>query len=102
MGNCGAKKRRQQQYAAAAAASNRVGTATLPEISGNSGDDLQGAFSSGYGGGGGYVYAMMCPEGIDQDIALLATSAALAVGIYVVYRSVKNCCQNIPGFPVLI
>jgi len=31
---------------------------------------------------------MMCPEGIDQDIALAATAAALAVGIYVVYRQI--------------
>ena len=86
MGNCGAKKRRQHQ---AAAASNRLGAAgsSLTD-SATASSDLSGAYSSGYGGGGGYLYAMMCPEGIDQDIALLATSAALAVGIYVVYRQV--------------
>merc|ERR1719323_974440 len=49
------------------------------------GTDQTGAYSSGYGNA---IYAMQCPEGIDQDIALLATAAALAVGIYVVYRQI--------------
>ena len=95
--NCGAKKRAQalanRRLGSAAAASSvdslNAGSALYPTTA-----DQTGAYSSGYGGAGagsGYVYAMMCPEGIDQDIALLATAAALAVGIYVVYRQVvKN------------
>ena len=93
MGNCAAKKRAM----AAAMANRRMGQAAtgmsadiagMPGANGltAAGSDLNGAGSSGYGGG--YVYAMQCPEGIDQDIALLATAAALAVGIYVVYRQV--------------
>jgi hypothetical protein len=84
MGNsCGAAKAAKRR----AAASERMGTAASSALETSS--DMSGAYSSGYGGGaGGYAYAMMCPEGIDQDIALLATSAALAVGIYAVYRDV--------------
>lgn len=86
--NCGAKARRRA--AAAAAASRRTGQAaasTQAETyqAAASSADLVGA-SQGYGGA---IYAQMCPEGIDQDIALLATAAALAVGIYVVYRSLN-------------
>ncbi len=87
---CGAKARQRAQaaanrrtgQAAAGAASNIAETLTG---AGAQAGDLSGAYSSGYGGNG-YIYAQTCPEGIDQDIALLATSAALAVGIYVVYR----------------
>lgn len=87
--NCGAKKR---AAAAAAAANRRSGLAVAGSADAGlvtdtlgAGSDMSGAYSSGYGSAG-YVYAMMCPEGIDQDIAMLATAAALAVGIYVVYR----------------
>ena len=82
MGNCAAKKRAM----AAAMANRRMGQAaagTSADMLGNT--DQTGAYSSGYGNA---IYAMQCPEGIDQDIALLATAAALAVGIYVVYRQV--------------
>ena len=90
MGNsaCGASKRRQalanRRLGAAAAADSNIAASSQYS-------DTSGQYSTGYGGGGGggYVYAMMCPEGIDQDIALAATAAALAVGIYVVYRQVK-------------
>ena len=88
MGNCAAKKRAM----AAAMANRRMGQAaagTSADMLGNglagAGPDQTGAYSSGYGNA---IYAMQCPEGIDQDIALLATAAALAVGIYVVYRQV--------------
>ena len=89
MGNCAAKKRAM----AAAMANRRMGQAaagTSADMLGNAGlakagTDQTGAYSSGYGNA---IYAMQCPEGIDQDIALLATAAALAVGIYVVYRQV--------------
>ena len=87
--NCGAKRRAQQQ----ALANRRIGAAASSadpySAASNSLTDSTGAYSSGYGAGSGYVYAMMCPEGIDQDVALLATAAALAVGIYVVYRQVE-------------
>ena len=85
MGNCAAKKRAM----AAAMANRRMGQAAAGASAdglAGAGSDLTGAYSSGYGNG--YIYAMQCPEGIDQDIALLATAAALAVGIYVVYRQV--------------
>ena len=84
MGNCGAKRRaaekqalleRQAQLEAAGltgAASDLINT-----IDGSSAD-LNGA-ASGYGDTG-YVYATYCPEGIPEDIALLATAAALAAG----------------------
>ena len=45
--------------------------------------DLSASAQTGFGQ---FAYAMECPQGIDQDVALLATAAALAVGIYVVYR----------------
>lgn len=89
MGNtaCGAKRRQalaNRRLGAAAAADSNIAASSQYS-------DTSGQYSTGYGGGGGggYVYAMMCPEGIDQDIALAATAAALAVGIYVVYRQVK-------------
>jgi len=88
MGNtaCGAKRRQalaNRRLGAAAAADSNIAASSQYS-------DTSGQYSSGYGGGGGggYVYAMMCPEGIDQDIALAATAAALAVGIYVVYRQI--------------
>lgn len=91
-GSCG-KKARARAAAAAKLANRRVGQAAgaasnLAEISasmtgGAASGDMNGAASTGYGN---YIYAQSCPEGIDQDIALLATAAALAVGIYVVYR----------------
>ena len=90
--NCGAKRRAQKQ-AQQALANRRIGAAASSadpySAASNSLTDSTGAYSSGYGAGSGYVYAMMCPEGIDQDVALLATAAALAVGIYVVYRQVE-------------
>ena len=91
MGNsaCGQKRRQalaNRRLGAAAAADSNIAASSQYS-------DTSGQYSSGYGGGGGggYVYAMMCPEGIDQDIALAATAAALAVGIYVVYRQVTVC-----------
>lgn len=89
-GSCGKKARARAAAAKLAAANRRVGQAAgaasnLAEISAplTGSADLNGAASTGYGN---YIYAQSCPEGIDQDIALLATAAALAVGIYVVYR----------------
>ena len=101
MGNtaCGAKRRQTL-------ANRRLGAAADSNIAASSQySDTSGQYSSGYGGGGGgngYVYAMMCPEGIDQDIALAATAAALAVGIYVVYRQVnRHALPNSPECHIL-
>ena len=99
MGNtaCGAKRRQ-------ALANRRLGAAADSNIAASSQySDTSGQYQSGYGGGGGgYVYAMMCPEGIDQDIALAATAAALAVGIYVVYRQVnRHALPNSPECHIL-
>ena len=44
-----------------------------------------GGYSSGYGG---YGYGSSCPEGVNQNTALLATAAAIAVGAGVIYRAV--------------
>jgi len=88
IGSCGKKARRK----AAAQANRRAGQAADPAFAGSNqyeqqlaSSDLYGAAQSGYGG---VSYGMECPQGIDQDIALLATAAALAVGIYVVYRQI--------------
>lgn len=52
--------------------------------------DLYGALS-GYGHGGhqyGYIHEEECPEGIDEDLALLLTAAAIAAGSFVVFREI--------------
>lgn len=60
-------------------------------------DYLAGAGSSGFGSdynrNGGYGYGdyglqSSCPEGVNQNTALLATAAAIAVGAGVIYRAV--------------
>lgn len=44
---------------------------------------------SGYGQGvGAYGYESSCPEGVNQNTALLATAAAIAVGAGVIFRAV--------------
>ena len=91
MGNCSAKKR-----AAAAAQLERQSKLDPTGLTGSASsisNDIAGASADLYGapsgyGDGGYVYASYCPEGIPEDIALLATAAALAAGIYVVYRQI--------------
>ena len=91
MGNCAAKRRAAEKQALlereAAGLSGLTGSAsnTINDVEGAN-SDLYGA-PSGYGDGG-YVYATYCPEGIPEDIALLATAAALAAGIYVIYRQI--------------
>ena len=97
IGSCGKKARRK----AAAQANRRAGQAADPAFAGSNqyeqqlaNSDLYGAAQSGYGGYGGLSYGMECPQGIDQDVALLATAAALAVGIYVVYRHVREFYKN--------
>jgi len=64
-------------------------------------DYLAGAGTSGFGvdynrngyggygsGSGGYGLGSSCPEGVNQNTALLATAAAIAVGAGVIYRAV--------------
>jgi len=52
---------------------------------------LTGGGSSGNNNGGGYGnYGIesTCPEGVNQNTALLATAAAIAVGAGVIYRAI--------------
>ena len=63
-------------------------------------DYISGAGSSGFGldynrmdrygnsGYGGYGLESSCAEGVNQNTALLATAAAIAVGAGVIYRAV--------------
>lgn len=98
MGNFAAKSQ-QLYHASEADAFDRVGRAGVAAAAeaGNAADaagagsNLVGALSSGYGGhGGGYGYIQEeeCPEGIDEDLALLITAAAIAAGAYIVFRQV--------------
>ena len=48
---------------------------------------LSGAGSAGYGQLD-YGLSSSCPEGVNQNTALLATAAAIAVGAGVIYRAV--------------
>jgi len=52
--------------------------------------DRQGG---GYGGGGGYGnygFQSTCPEGVNQNTALLATAAAIAVGAAILFREITQ------------
>ena len=71
---------------AATANANAVASAADAQAAGS---DVSGAFS-GYGGGHGYgyIHEEECPEGIDEDLALLITAAAIAAGAFVVFRQV--------------
>ena len=57
-------------------------------------EGLETAASTGYGSYGGYgglsslSYGLDCPEGIDEDLALLATAAAIAASLWVLYRQI--------------
>ena len=89
MGNCAAKKRAQRLRAEMErqAALERAGLADAE----GAGSDAAGALSSGYGGGYGgygYVHEEECPEGIDEDLALLLTAAAIAAGAFIVFRQI--------------
>ena len=97
MGNCAAKKRaaaeRQQALLERQSKLDPTGLTGLTGSASSISNDIEGASSDLYGapsgyGDGGYVYASYCPEGIPEDIALLATAAALAAGIYVIYRQI--------------
>ena len=96
MGNCAAKKRAAAERQALLERQSKLDPTGLTGLTGSASsisNDIEGASSDLYGapsgyGDGGYVYASYCPEGIPEDIALLATAAALAAGIYVIYRQI--------------
>ena len=74
-----------------AASIGRAGEQPEQEAMAAASSDLHASLSSGYGGGGhqfGYVHEEECPEGIDEDLALLLTAAAIAAGAFVIYRQV--------------
>ena len=97
MGNCAAKKRAQRlraamEHQAALERAGLAGSAAGAEDVQGAGSDAAGAFS-GYGGGYGgygYVHEEECPEGIDEDLALLLTAAAIAAGAFVVFREITQ------------
>ena len=97
MGNCAAKKRaaaaERQALLEQQSKLDPTGLTGLTGSASSISNDVEGSSSDLYGapsgyGDGGYVYASYCPEGIPEDIALLATAAALAAGIYVIYRQI--------------
>ena len=97
-GPCGGKKRRKSS---SQAQRNGVASATSQRKSDilGAGGDSASAGSTGYGsyagvGGSGYglgslSYGLECPEGIDEDIALLATAATLFASLYILYRQIE-------------
>jgi len=95
MGNCAAKKRAAAEKQALLERQSSLESGLLTGSASTQLNEIEGASSDLYGapsgyGDGGYVYATYCPEGIPEDIALLATAAALAAGIYVVYRTITG------------
>ena len=85
-GPCGGKRRRK-------ASSQRNGLPATGQRKSDS-ETLETAASTGYGSYGGYggygglSYGLDCPEGIDEDLALLATAAAIAASVWVLYRQI--------------
>ena len=53
-----------------------------------SASDLSAATSGHYGAQFGYVHEEECPEGIDENLALLLTAAAVAASAFVIFREV--------------
>ena len=53
-----------------------------------SASDLSAAQSGHYGAQFGYVHEEECPEGIDENLALLLTAAAVAASAFVIFREV--------------
>jgi hypothetical protein len=85
-GPCGGKKRKKSS-------SQRNGLPSTGQRKSDS-EVLEAAASTGYGSYGGYgglsslSYGLDCPEGIDEDLALLATAATLAGAVWVLYRQI--------------
>ena len=109
MGQCAAKQRRLAAEKASQEAADRrrlaaglrrsglpdalpAGSSSISKTDSNpAGSEIYAALS-GHGGHGGYGYGYVheeeCPEGIDEDLALLITGAAIAAGAFVVYREI--------------
>jgi len=83
MGKCGSKNRRNSEVDRLGKDYDYMGGA------GTSGFGMD-YNRMGYGGGGygGYGLESSCPEGVNQNTALLATAAAIAVGAGVIFRAV--------------
>ena len=83
MGNCNSRKRVSPAF-------DRLGTeASFLEYDymggpGGFGPGIAGISKQGYGGYGGGG----CPQGVNQNTALLATAAAIAVGAGVIFRAI--------------
>ena len=85
-GPCGGGKKRRKGGV------SRTGSASIGQRKSDP-DGLDTAASTGYGsyGYGGLStlsYGLDCPEGIDEDLALLATAAAIAASLWVLYRQI--------------
>ena len=83
-GPCGGGKKRRKSGV------SRSGSSAVGQ---RKSDELDTAASTGYGsyGYGGLStlsYGLDCPEGIDEDLALLATAAAIAASLWVLYRQI--------------
>ena len=89
-GPCGGKKRiksSSQRNGLAATGQRRSESETL-ETAASSGYGNYGSYGGGGYGLGGLSYGLDCPEGIDEDLALLATAATLAASLWVLYRQI--------------
>ena len=86
-GPCGGGKKRRKS------SSQRNGLPATGQRKSDS-EVLEAAASTGYGSYGGYggystlSYGLDCPEGIDEDLALLATAATIAGSVWVLYRQI--------------
>ena len=86
MGNCNSRKRVSPAF-------DRLGTeASFLEYDymggpGSLGPGIAGISKQGYSGYGGYSGGG-CPQGVNQNTALLATAAAIAVGAGVIFRAI--------------
>ena len=88
-GPCGGKKRRKSSsqrkgVAAAASGGQPISESEIQEAAASSG---YGAYAGGYGLGS-LGYGLDCPEGIDEDLALLVTAASIAASLWVLYRQI--------------
>ena len=90
-GPCGGKRRRkgslQTQRNGLASTGQRKSDNELLEAAASTG---YGAYGSGYGGYGlgALSYGLDSPEGIDEDLALLITAAAIAASLFILYRQI--------------
>ena len=88
-GPCGGQKRRKgsAQRNGLAAAAQRKSDGEVLETAASTGYGSYGSYGGGYGLGS-VSYGLDCPEGIDEDLALLATAAAIAASLFVLYRQI--------------